>query len=498
MSKQREEELDRLIDLLNEERGPKEKLDQETAELLAVARAVKSLRESAEPSPGLEQKILQRVRQKRKFQLWRLIPAAALAAGVLLFAVVNPWQIRMGQDPVYAMEQAVSRLNSYYGIMEVYSENTQGEKWLVRQVEIWSEGDKYAIRQNNGSLTVNNGRQKWQVLPQDKQVVLLPVTPDATRDSYDLRDEARQAKKYPYRVAGTETIAGRKTVKLEVTPPGGLPYYLWVDTETDLPIQLQTAMQNGLRSTYTFVKFEPNIKVEGEIFAYQIPEGFQVVEKEQGQLVLTVEEAAAISQLEPLLPEESPLRIFAYRDRIVLDYGHTTVVESKAQGNFVTEPNAALGTAAGGPLEVWWDRLRWRQAGLEIQIEGEKRVELARQIAKELTLPQEQEVLTDQAQVKVQVDLEIAKAEQQQVDAGHTPWQLDPVYVATVFVNLQVTPQGIQGEPEIPERSFQLAANNGKEAVVDVSQGPIKKVYLKRLIRQDETGIWSVVGYDPR
>ena len=39
---------------------------------------------------------------------------------------------KLGNDPVYAMEQAVSRLNSYYGVMEVYSENAQGEKWLVR------------------------------------------------------------------------------------------------------------------------------------------------------------------------------------------------------------------------------------------------------------------------------------------------------------------------------------------------------------------------------
>lgn len=35
------------------------------------------------------------------------------------------------------------------------------------------------------------------------------------------------------------------------------------------------------------------------------------------------------------------------------------------------------------------------------------------------------------------------------------------------------------------------------EAVVEVNDGPVKKVYLKRLVRKDETGIWSVVGYDP-
>ena len=41
----------------------------------------------------------------------------------------------------------------------------------------------------------------------------------------------------------------------------------------------------------------------------------------------------------------------------------------------------SLGTAASGQLEVWQERLRWRQDGIEIQVEGVQRVELARQIA---------------------------------------------------------------------------------------------------------------------
>jgi hypothetical protein len=32
------------------------------------------------------------------------------------------------------------------------------------------------------------------------------------------------------------------------------------------------------------------------------------------------------------------------------------------------------------------------------------------------------------------------------VDSGHTPWKLDPAFVAQVFVSLQISPEGIQGE----------------------------------------------------
>ncbi|MFY9498304.1 MAG: hypothetical protein WBJ30_06150, partial [Tepidanaerobacteraceae bacterium] len=42
--------------------------------------------------------------------------------------------------------------------------------------------------------------------------------------------------------------------------------------------------------------------------------------------------------------------------RIVLDYGDTTIVESRATGEFKPEPNASIGSAADGPLEIWYER----------------------------------------------------------------------------------------------------------------------------------------------
>lgn len=147
---------------------------------------------------------------------------------------------------------------------------------------------------------------------------------------------------------------------------------------------------------------------------------------------------------------------------------------------------------------MWWERLRWQQEGIEIQVEGPRRVELARQIAADLTLPDAGQDLVSRAQVKVLVDMEIVKADQQQVDRGSSPWQLDPLQVSLTFVNLKVSPQGIIGEPKIGVSFFKLVTNNGVESVVEVAEGPVKKVYLQRLVRQDETGIWSVVGYNPR
>lgn len=526
-----ESRLSDYIDALNAELEPEK--NQGTADtpelekLLATVRLVRTIREPALPDPGYPQRLAKTIAgkiQKNKLtslhrpvepdpksgkridekvagrfrRRWILPPVAALIAGLLLFTVLTSWTGLFNRDVAYAMEKAVAQLSNYHGVLELRSKNATGEEWMIRRMELWSDGDKYAVRQNDGTLTINNGERKWQVRPQSKEVALLPPVPDPIRNGFDLRDEAKRAKQYPHTVVGPEMIAGRQTTKLEISPPGGLAYYLWVDAETNLPIQLQTAMQNALQTTFTFVSFEPNTQIDPQIFAYQPPEGYKVVEKDPGQLVATVEEAAAISQLTPLLPKEAPARIFAFKDRIVLDYGDTTIIETAAKGSFEPVANSALGTAAGGPLEVWWERLRWRQDGIEIQAEGSRRVELARQIAADLTLPDAGKNLVSKAQVKVPVDLEIIKADQQQVDRGSSPWQLDPLQVALTFVNIKVSPEGIVGEPKTPASSFKLVANNGVEAVVGVAGGPLKQVYLKRLVRQDETGIWSVVGYDPR
>lgn len=503
-----EKRISEYIDDLNAERKPEK--NQGTAEtpeleqLKAAVRLVRTLREPAMPEPGYPQRLAKAVSgelQKNNRPFHRrlvLMPAAVLIAGLVLFAVLFTRTGFFNTDVVYAMEKAVSQLANYHGVLQTSTKNAAGEEWLIQQAELWSAGDKYALRLKDGTLTVNNGQRKWQLRPQNKEVVLLPPIPDPARQGFDLQDEAKRAKQYPHTVSGSEIIAGRQTTKLTISPPGGREYHLWIDTATSLPVQLQTAMQNALQTTYTFVTLEPNTQLDSQIFNYQPPEGYTVVEKDPGQIVAAPEEAAAISGIRPLLPQEAPIRIFAFRERIVLDYGDTTIVETSAKGLFEPVANSALGTAANGPLEVWWERLRWRQAGIELQVEGSRWVELARQIASDLVLPETDKNLVNKAKVKVSLDLEIVKADQQQVDGGHGPWQLDPLQVSLTFVNLKVSPEGIIGEPKIPATSFKLAENNGVEAMVEVSAGPVKMVYLKRLVRQDETGIWSVVGYDPR
>jgi len=87
---------------------------------------------------------------------------------------------------------------------------------------------------------------------------------------------------------------------------------------------------------------------------------------------------------------------------------------------------------------------------------------------------------------------------QQQVDAGHSPWRLDPAFVAQVFVSLLISPEGIVGDYPIAYEDIEITENNGITAVATIHDKAslAKTVYLKRLVRTDESGIWTVIGYD--
>lgn len=142
--------------------------------LLATVRLVRGLREPALPDSGYPQRLAKAIAdkiQKNNSRRRRILPpVAALVAGLLLLAVLTSWTGFFNRDVVYAMEKAVAQLSNYHGVLEMRSKNAAGEEWMIRRVELWSDKEKYAERQSDGTLIVNNGERKWQVRPQSKEV----------------------------------------------------------------------------------------------------------------------------------------------------------------------------------------------------------------------------------------------------------------------------------------------------------------------------------------
>lgn len=147
--------------------------------------------------------------------------------------------------------------------------------------------------------------------------------------------------------------------------------------------------------------------------------------------------------------------------------------------------------------------IRWQEKGFEYAVVGDANIEdlglFVKSIAKDsVQIPSMDDKSSTKPQVAVPVNLEIEENEQKAVDAGHSPWKLDPAFVAQVFVSLQISTEGIVGDYPVPYEDFKVTENTGATVIIELSSDktPISKVYLKKLVRQDNTGIWTVIGYD--
>ena len=550
-----EKKLSEYIDRLNAERQPEQhgapEDSPELERLYSTVRLVRSLREPALPKGDYPKELAAAVRsrqtgkgyQKGKKRVW--LGGLAGMAAVLVIAVMLSSILPLGNvDVVHAMEEAFRGIKAYHGILEIVTSNAQGQQNLRTKLEVWADKEgRYYIRGLEGwqkdIITVNNGGSKWQVRPDRREVNVFPAFPDAYRFIFELGNEIEQAKNaLSTSVVGEDTIAGRKTDVLEVTPKGGAPYRIWVDKETRLPLQKQSAMQNALQSTVTYTSINFGDVIPGELLVLEVPDGYSEIDKNPEQFVNSMTEAAEALGFAPKVPGEVPAGFDPEGVAIVPDTGlvklyyiagdrkaKVVVVQGKADGEFKRASTSIFAQVNGSPAEVQSpvgeehgilrsggqyagiagiSSIRWRQDGYEYAVIGDAPLEQMADFAEGLVggaleMPSTGQQSFARSAIEVPVDLEMEENEQKSVDAGHSPWRLDPVYVAQVFVSLEISPEGIVGEYPIEYEELEVIENNGAEAVVKVTDDntPIEKVFLKRLVRQDSTGIWTVVGYDP-
>ncbi|MGJ3222569.1 hypothetical protein [Geobacillus thermoleovorans] len=547
-----ERRLSDYIDQLNAEKKPKDHehlgADPELQKLFHTVRLVRSLREPAMPERDFPAKLVRAVtdqlvqtKQKKKKRAW-MASIAGIAAMLTLSLLIHFASLFDHPNIVKAMEKAFQDVNAYHGFLEIVETNAQGKTTTQAKLEIWADKHgRYYIQElegsNKGLITVNNGQTKWQIRPSEKQVHRFPAFPDPYRFAFELGNEIKGIKQaISTNIIGEEKAANRPSWIVEVTPQGGEPYRIWIDKETRLPLQKQYAMQHGIQYKMTYTKIEWNHAIPEKLLTYHVPKGFQEVNQNPEQIVTNIDEAKeavgflpdTVSQIPSgyvqdriaIIPDKKLVKLY-YR---ALDK-EIVIIQGKAIGEWKLAPTAMVGKihhqtaeiqspvveesgviGAGGPYAGLTDlhSIRWRQNGFEYAVIGHASLEDLIAFTKELTngafeMPTHKDSFPFKPKVEVPVDLEREKNDQKNVDAGSSPWKLDPLFVAQVFVSLQMSPGGITGDYPIHYEDLRIIQNNGKEAIVEVDahNTPIKRVYLKRLIRQDATGIWTVVGYDP-
>lgn len=497
-----EEWLDEQIDRLSQQRRPETPVNDETAELLAVVVAGKRLGPQAAPSLDFMRRaasagMAPKARRRPLVRLSRYGIAVAVAAALVVGANLLP--VLQSRQVVYAMTEAVAKLTTYHAVVEHRREGP-GDSFFSRE-EFWVQGDRFYYEESNPLtgrlLRISDGERQWDVSPDQKQAFHgWAVASDLNEFS-----PAALAKKViaePYKIDGSETIAGRATVRVTVTPaPGtGEPYQLWIDKETKLPLQMQYGSRESALFTTTYTTFDLNPTIDPARFAYQPPADYQV--REGGQLVKTTAEAAQIAGFQPVVPKENPKRILASKDGIAFDFGDAVVDETPAQRGIEPSlhPLMTYGWSAAGPVEFHGGNLIWFQDGLRVIVtadrDGERSVALARQLLPDLSLPLNSQTFGREVQHDVMPDMKLAMQMEQEHAKDPTlyPERVDPKAVALQFLKEQGAP--------VDADTLTEAGNNTVEVKYDVATGPIQRVYLRQVARNDGKGLWWVIGYDPR
>lgn len=373
--------LSDYIDSLNADKKPKahEKSynSQELNELFHTVRQVRSLKNPTMPEQEYLKRLAKSVHRRlnsssrKRRRVW-ISSAAAIAAMLLIVFVVNAILPFKETNIVYAMEEAFEKVKAYHGFIEVIQSNAEGQSSTQSKIEVWADNKgNYYIKglegPMKGLITVNNGELKWQIRPEQKEVYVFPAFPDPYTFTFDIGSEIEDAKNaLSTKVIGEDTIAGRKTSVIEVTPNGGETYKIWIDKETKLPLQKQSAMHNALQYTIRYTEIEFNSTIPEELIAYNIPEEFEEINTNPEQLVNNMEEAQEIVgftiETTEKLPEGFVLdNIAVVPDTKLLKLYYTTssdknekvvVMQRKSADELKPASNAILGKLSDSTAEI--------------------------------------------------------------------------------------------------------------------------------------------------
>ncbi len=561
------------IDKLNQEQVPgKEGLDDENVkELTNTIRALKKLKEPVNPQEGFEKQLSENmwktykgeaekntagitgrkeiIVKKRRFApaFWGVAAAAAVFLGV--FYLKDSYLT--GGNPVYAMEQAYEKANAYHGILTITSINGEGERSIQAVREVWADKEgRYYVKElqglEEGLITANNNREKWQLKPKDNYISLYTAFPDNYTFTFEIGKEVQQLKTAAKVTEESKTtISGQQAVLYKVTPKGGDTYSIWIDDKTGIPLKKQTALVNGVAYEVSYSDIEYTKSIPAEYLSYGDLKGYVVNREENWQICATMEEAEELSGFEMELPmvsaisykvteisanaEDKAIKVYygleGQENKVaVIERGVDLAAKNSGAVNGVIgsmkaeiltnaaktdiEANSnSVGIINGLTAESFGNQntitsITWQQNKREYQVIGNGSMDEINVFIKGLT--GEKAVLSKESlstpQVKVDYDMKSEEQTQKQVDAGHQPWKLDPAFVAQVFTSLLIQPEGIKGEYPIPYEDFKIIKNTGSSIIVEVDnkKSPVSKVYLKQLVRQDSTGIWTVIGYDKK
>ncbi|PYZ95541.1 hypothetical protein CR205_18600 [Alteribacter lacisalsi] len=202
------------------------------------------------------------------------------------------------------VEKAVAaqeNLDSYYA--EVESRFTYDGEEETSFYKEWVKGDQYRYEYDD-YVSVSDGETTWFYDSQENSVFIMDEMMLEDEDMPDQSEMMREMltdmmESNDVTAHGKETIAGRDTIHLSLTPVdeeeiamfGEVSYEIWIDEETYMPLKMEWE-SDDFTSSMVYTEIEYNLDLSDDFFAYEIPEGAEVQtwEDELDSMMLSLDE----------------------------------------------------------------------------------------------------------------------------------------------------------------------------------------------------------------
>lgn len=129
-----------------------------------------------------------------------------------------------------------------------------------------------------GHVQVSDGTQVWTYVPENEQVLLLPLREEQSRGDF-LTRILEESKPAPELERGT--LEGKMVRILSLTPPEGLELghvRLWTEEGSSAILQYEMTELGGNRTTYRLEEIRENPDLDERLFHFEAPPGVPVVE----------------------------------------------------------------------------------------------------------------------------------------------------------------------------------------------------------------------------
>jgi len=195
--------------------------------------------------------------------------APRMAAGISGGEIIAEVQKRLSD---YKTFSARFEKQFYWAVLDK-RRNRAGRIYLRRP-------DRFRIELEGGDVVVADGQSIWSYVERNGQVVVSPYAGEVQTPWEVFFD---YAERYTPIAVEESKLQGRSCYLLVMVPENEVSVVeqmrIWVDRKKWLLLQVEQLEANGNLTTYLLKDHRTNKKIADEVFAFEVPEGVEVLDR---------------------------------------------------------------------------------------------------------------------------------------------------------------------------------------------------------------------------